>query len=44
MTFIFVRVDRAVGSVSLMGLGGKVDPADAVSLAEAMAARMAAEL
>ncbi len=43
MTFIFVRVDRAVGSVSLMGLGGKVDSTDAISLAEAMAARMAAE-
>jgi hypothetical protein len=43
-TQIFVRLDRAIGMLSLMGPAGKVDPTDAVSLAEAMAARMAAEL
>jgi hypothetical protein len=44
MTFIFVRVDRAVGSVSLMGLAGETDSTHAVSLAEAVAAHMADEL
>jgi hypothetical protein len=43
-TQIFVRTDRAVGMLSLMGPAGNVDPADAVSLAEAMVARMEARL
>ena len=43
MTFIFVRVERAVGSVSLMGLAGEVDSTNAMSLAEAMEAHMADE-
>ena len=40
---VYVRVDRAVGMLTLVGLEGEIHPTDATSLAEAMAARMAAE-
>jgi len=42
-TFIWIRVDRVLGSLWVMGLAGNVDPADVASLAEAMAARMVEE-